>query len=539
MAILECDYLVIGGGTAGCVVAARLSEDPANRVVLLEAGDADSNPLIAIPGALPITGTASRFNWSSYTEPEPDMGGRRLFMSQGRILGGGSSINGMVYTRGQPWDYDQWRDSGCPEWGFEDVLPLFRKSENSARGANHWHGAGGPISVSRGESELPICDEFLSAASGAGCPIVDDFNSDRQEGCGYYDTTVGRGRRSSTAAAFVRPARGRRNLIVITNALAQRLIVSGGRTHGCVYLRHGAVREVRAIREVVVCNGGIRSPQLLMLSGIGPAAQLRQFGIGVTLDASGVGTNLQNHVAYKLQYAVNRPITGYTYLNPLRALGTGLEYVAYRGGYLSRSGTPMGGFLRTAHASNAVPDVQIFLSPALVGRLDNGLFNLLPKEHGFSTFVNQGRPWSRGEIRLASIDAADQPRIIGRYLSDPRDIEVLADGVEMTRDMIMGGRMRSLVEREILPGEAARDRTSLKLHLRENAGQHFHPAGTCRMGEDDEAVVDSRLRVRGLSGLRIADASIMPTLMNGNTAAPIVMIGEKAAEMILEDQARH
>ncbi len=539
MSFIDCDYLVIGGGTAGCVVAARLSENPDNRVVLLEAGEPDSNPLIAVPGALPITGTAGRFNWSSYTEAEPEMDGRKLFMSQGRVLGGSSSINGMVYTRGQPLDYDQWRDLGAIGWGFEDVLPLFRKSEDNERGASRWHGVGGPMAVSRGKSELPICDEFFAAASAAGFPIAEDFNSDQQEGFGYYDTTVGRGRRASTAAAFIRPARRRKNLLVITSALAQRLIVTGGRARGCEYLQHGSVREVRASREIVVCNGAIRSPQLLMLSGIGPAAQLRPLGIGVVHDMPGVGANLQNHVACKLQYTVNKPITGYSYLNPARALRTGLEYVLTRGGYLGHSPTPMGGFLRTAHATNAAPDVQLFLNPALVGKLDQGLWNLLPKEHGFSSFVNQGRPYSRGEIRLASTDASDQPRIIGNYFSDPRDIEVLADGIEMMREAVMGGRLRPLVEREVLPGEAVRDRAGLKTFIRQNAGNHFHVAGTCRMGEDAEAVVDSRLRVRGLDGLRVADASIMPTLMNGNTAAPIVMIGEKAAEMILADQARH
>lgn len=530
----ECDVLIVGGGTAGCVLAARLSEDPACRVVLLEAGDADRHPLLAIPGATAITATVPRFNWSLATEAEPAMQDRKLFISQGRVLGGGSSINGLVYTRGQPWDYDHWRDLGATGWGFDDVLPFFRKSETNEHGASHWHGAAGPVKIARGRSDLEICEPFLAACGAAGVPVVDDLNVGQSDGVGYFDSFIHRGRRSSSASSYLRPALRRPNLTVVTNALATRLILDGERVAGCEYTRHGATCNALAATETVLSAGAIQSPRLLMLSGIGHAAKLEALGIKVAADAPEVGANLQNHVALKLTWTCVKPITAYRYLNPWRAAASGMQYLLARSGYLAQLPTPIGGFLRT-DASLPCPDIQIFINPALVGRVDQGLLNMLPKEHGFSVFVNQGRPWSRGEVSLSSSSPAAPVRIEGRYLTDRRDREVLARGVEMMRDIVQGGPLAPTLGKQLLPGDAVRSRADLDAFMTANASNYWHVSGTCRMGSDATSVVDPRLRVRGVRGLRVADASVMPTLINGNTSGPIMMIAEKAAAMISED----
>ena len=530
-----CDYLIVGGGTAGCVLAARLSEDPACRVVLLEAGDADNHPLLAVPGATAITATVPRFNWSLATEAEPEMADRKLFISQGRVLGGGSSINGLVYTRGQPWDYDHWRDLGATGWGFDDVLPFFRQSETNERGASHWHGDAGPVKIARGRSDLEICEPFLAACGAAGVPVVDDLNVGQSDGVGYFDSFIHRGRRSSSASSYLRPARQRPNLTVVTNALATRLILDGDRVAGCEYTQNGVTCSALATTETVLSAGAIQSPRLLMLSGIGHAAKLEALGIKVAAHAPEVGANLQNHVALKLTWTCVKPITAYRYLNPWRAAASGVEYLLARSGYLAQLPTPIGGFLRT-DSSLPCPDIQIFINPALVGRFDQGLLKMLPKEHGFSVFVNQGRPWSRGEVSLSSNSPTAPMRIEGRYLSDRRDRDVLARGVEMMRDIVQGGPLAPTIGKQLLPGDAVRTRAELDAFITANASNYWHVSGTCRMGSDDDAVVDSRLCVRGVRGLRVADASIMPTLINGNTSGPIMMIAEKAAAMMREDR---
>jgi choline dehydrogenase len=455
-------------------------------------------------------------------------------LSQARVLGGGSSINGMVYTRGQPWDYDHWADLGAAGWSYADVLPLFRKSEASARGADTWHGADGPLGIARGRATLELCQPFLEACAEAGIANVDDLNAGDCDGVGYYDTFVRAGLRSSTASAFLRPARARPNLGIITGAQATRLLIEGGRARGCEFLRDGRLKQAHAAAEVVLCGGALRSPQLLMLSGIGPADALRALGIAVLTNAPQVGANLQNHVSYKLTWSCSRPVTAYRYMNPWRAIGSGLEYFALRRGYLSHAPTPLGGCFRSDPALE-VPDVQFFMNPALVGPLDQGLRKLLPRRHGFSVFVNQGRPRSRGEVRLASADPLAAPRVHGRYLSDPRDREVLARSAEIARGIARQEALAPYVEAELSPGPAVRSRADLEAHIRANAGNHWHVCGTCRMGSDGEAVLDPRLRVLGVAGLRVADASVMPAMPNGNTAAPVIMIAEKAAEMIAAD----
>jgi choline dehydrogenase len=534
--ILECDYLVVGGGTAGCVLAARLSEDRGKRVLLLEAGGRDDHAVMRVPGLVAFTFTSPRFNWSAATEAEPELGGRKLFVSQARVLGGGSSINGMVYSRGQPWDFDHWRDLGCPGWGYEDVLPLFRQSETSERGASRWHGDSGPLAVARGRSELAICEPFLEAVRESGLKVTDDTNAGDGDGIGYYDTTVERGLRSSTSRAFLRPALARPNLEVHTGALATRLVIERGRAVGCEFIQGNEGRLARAAEEVIVSSGALRSPQLLMLSGIGPALHLREHGIAVAVDSPEVGANLQNHVSYKLAWTCSQPVTGYQYLNPAGVLRLAAQYLVSRSGYLSHAPTPLGGLFRSDEALE-VPDLQMFLNPALVGRIDQGLLKLLPREHGFSIFVNQGRPWSRGRVTLASTDPRANPRVFGNYFSDRRDLDVLARGAERLRELAKAKALAPYVEREFLPGPEVRTRTELEAHIRANCSNHWHVSGTCRMGGDDRAVLDARLRVRGIDGLRVADGSVMPTLVNGNTAAPIIMIGEKCAQMVREDAA--
>lgn len=531
-----CDYVVIGGGAAGCVVAARLSENPDCTVVLLEAGPRDLNPLLTVPGALPVVAAAQRFNWQDRTEAEPELGNRALPLSQARVLGGGTSINGMVYTRGQPGDFDRWRDLGCPGWGYEDVLPFFRRSENNERGADRWHGVDGPLRVTRGQSPLPLCEAFLAAGEAAGYRRVDDLCGDEQEGFGYGDVTVADGRRTSASTAFLKPAERRPNLTVVVGAQVSRIVVERGRAVAAEYCRDGAVHRLCAEREIVLCAGAIRSPQVLMLSGIGPAEELRRHGIAALHDAPEVGANLQNHVATKLQYAVTEPVSAYRYLNPGRALATGAQYAFLRGGYLAIAPTPICGFFRSDDGL-AEPDMQVFMNPALYGRIDKGLYDLLPKQHGFTLALNQGRPWSRGDVRLASADPADAPRIFGRYFSDPRDLAALARAVARMRDLVLSGPLRRMVERELLPGPEVKGSDGIAADLRRNAGNHFHVAGTCRMGEDAGAPVDVRLRVKAVDALRVADASVMPALVNGNTAAPVMMIAERAAEMMAADAA--
>ncbi len=532
---METDYLVIGGGAAGCVVAARLSEDPSCRVLLLEAGPGHRHPLLTVPGALPVVATTPRFNWSDVTVAEAGLNGRVQGLPQGRVLGGGTSINGMVYTRGLPSDFDSWAAAGARGWDFESVLPLFRRSENSERGASHWHGDAGPLRVTRGRSDLPVCDLFLDAAGTAGFARPDDLCEGEANGFGWYDAAVSKGRRTSAATAFLAPALRRPNLTVISGAQVLRVIVEKGRAVGAEFLRDGARRVARAMRETILCAGGIRSAQLLLLSGIGPAADLKALGVPVIHDARAVGADLQNHVAYKMQFTCRAPVTAYRYLNPARAVLAGAAYALLRRGYLAYCLTPIGGFFRAGDAGPA--DMQVFMNPALFGRIDRGLLDLLPKRHGFSLSVNQGRPYSRGRVSLASGDPLAPPRIAGHYFSDGRDVKLLARAIERLRDLVLGGPLAAVVEDELQPGPGIRGEAAMVEEIRRNAGNYFHVAGTCRMGEDDGAVVDSRLRVRGIDGLRVADASVMPVLVNGNTAAAVMMIGEKCAEMIRAEAA--
>jgi choline dehydrogenase len=531
------DYVVIGAGAAGCVIAGRLSQMmPDAQIALIEAGGERLGLTTKIPGTAFIASSFRRRNWNFETEPVPALNGRKLSWFQGRILGGSSSINGMLYLRGHSLEFDQWAQLGCHGWSFDQVLPYFKQAETNTRGASEWHGDNGPITVKQSRLDLPICDAFLAAAGEAGFQVVDDLNADVAEGFGRIDTNIANGRRASTALAYVQPARRRGNLELLSQAIAARIVIEDGRARGVEILRRGLRKTVWAEREIVLCGGTVNSPQLLMLSGIGPADHLSNLGIPVVLNAPEVGRNLQNHPSYSLRYACSQPVTAYKYLNPRAAIGIGLRYALTSGGSLGESYVATGGYIRSDPAL-AVSDTIVVMIPALITRRGVGfrLGDLFPKRHGFTVMAGSGRPRSRGHILLRSTDPLAHPRIFPEYFSDAEDLHALARSIRRIRDIMRAPAVRNLIEAELAPGTIDNDQASIEEHIRAGAATFFHPSGTCRMGSDPTAVVDPRLRVNGIQGLRVADASIMPAALNACTHAPTIMIGEKAAAMIAAD----
>jgi len=528
----EFDYIVVGAGSAGCVLANRLTESGKHRVLLLEAGPPDRNIWIHVPLGYGKLFTDARFNWLYQTEPEPELKNRNVIQPRGKVLGGSSSINGLLYIRGQREDFDHWRQLGNSGWSFDDVLPYFRKSEDQQRGGNELHGAGGPLGVAD-VAPHPLCEAFIEAAGQAGFSRNDDFNGPEQEGAGYFQLTARDGRRCSTARAFLKPARKRGNLAVVSRALASRILFEGAKAVGVEYSQDGRLRTARARGEVILSSGAFNSPQLMQLSGVGPADLLKSFGIPVVRDMPGVGADLQDHLQARFNYKCSQPVTVNDAMASLTGrIGMALQYAFNRTGHLSIGAGYAGGFFKT-DPSLASPDVQIhfiLFSAESVGQS----LHTFP---GFIASVCQLRPQSRGHVRIKSVDPAAAPAIQPNYLSAPADRDVMVAGMRLTRRIMSQPAILPYIVEELGPGpQVTRDEDLLDF-VRAKGATVFHPTSTCRMGPDEKAVVDERLRVRGIEGLRVIDASIMPTVVSGNTNAAVIMIAEKGAAMILQDAA--
>jgi choline dehydrogenase len=524
------DYIIVGAGSAGCVLANRLSEDPANRVLLLEAGPSDWHPFIHMPAGLAKLVGKKGVNWDYTTAPEPGLGNRPLWWPRGKVLGGSSSINAMCYIRGNARDYDEWAELGAEGWQWDKVLPYFKRSEGNERGGSELHGGDGPLGVSDPRHKNPLSEVFLEAAAQAGYSPTEDFNGARQDGFGWYQTTTRDGARSSSAQAYLKPVRKRPNLKVITRATASRVTITDGRATGVVYSvdGKGSFHEVAA-REVILSGGAINSPQLLMLSGIGPAAHLRQHGIDVVRDLPGVGGNLQDHLDV---CTLQRCVRGLSY-DQLSDVSVGLQYYLFKKGPGTSNIAETGGFLRSSLAEDERPDIQFHFVPA---QLDDHGRNLLPG-HGYTLHACGLHPRSRGRIHLASASAGDKVRIEAGYLSDPDgyDLKVMLEALRLSREILAQPAFAGYRGEELQPGAQVQDEKDLVDFIRRKAESIYHPVGTCRMGRvgDPDTVVDPQLRVIGVSGLRVVDASVMPKLVSGNTNAPTMMIAERAADLIL------
>ena len=528
------DYIVVGAGSAGCVLANRLTASGQYRVLLIEAGGRDRNPWIHIPLGYGKLFTDPNVNWMYNSEPEPELNNRIIIQPRGKVLGGSSSINGLLYLRGQREDFDHWRQLGNTGWSFEDVLPYFRRSEDQERGADELHGVGGPLAVTNVRDPHPLCEAFIEAAVEAGYPRNDDFNGPTQEGAGYFQLTARNGRRCSTAVGYLKPARKRHNLVIASDALATRVLFDGRRATGVEYIQDGRRIAAHARGEVILSGGAFNSPQLLQLSGVGPAELLRAHGIEVVADMPGVGADLQDHFQGRIQYRCTAPITMNDTVNSWsRSILAGMRYALVRKGILAIGAGYAGAFLRT-DPKLASPDVQIHLIIFSAEKLGAGLHPF----PGFTMSVCQLRPESRGTVRIKSNDPRAAPAIQPNYLSAKLDRDTMVAGMKQMREIMAQPAMRPHIAEERVPGPGCVSDEHLLGYLRQYGTTIFHPTSTCRMGNDAKAVVDERLRVRNFQNLRVADGAIMPTVVSGNTNAAIVMIGEKAADMILQDAKR-
>jgi choline dehydrogenase len=525
---LEADFVIVGAGSAGCVMATRLSEDPSTRVVLLEAGGEDRNRWIHIPLGYGKTFADISVNWCYEAEPDAGANGRRIFWPRGKVLGGSSSINGMVYIRGQHEDFDLWRQFGNTGWSSTDVLPYFKRAQHQVRGASEFHSTGGPLCVSDTSEHHPICEAFIAGAMELGYERNDDFNGAKQDGVGYHQTTTRNGKRCSTAVGYLHPVRNRPNLRVVTGALAEKILFEGKRAVGVAFREYGQPRTVLAAREVILCGGAVNSPQLLLLSGVGPADQLAQFDIPVVHELRGVGQSLQDHYSAPIKLKCRLPITVNDVMQSnVKKLKVGLQYYLFRTGPLTMAAGPAALFVRTRQEL-ATPDVKISVAPFSSDKLQDGLHPW----SGFGLTVYQLRPESRGEIRLKSANPADPPAMLPNYLATETDRRAIVDGLKIGRRILATSPMRHYVAEEYQPGASVTTDEQLLLHARNTGNTVFHPTSTCKMGVDAMAVVDPELRVYGIEGLRVVDASIMPTVISGNTNAATIMIGEKAADMV-------
>jgi choline dehydrogenase len=528
------DFIIVGAGSAGCVLANRLSADGRHRVLLLEAGGQDLNPWIHVPLGYGKLFLDEKVNWRFHTEPEPNLDDRRIFQPRGKVLGGSSSINGLVYVRGQRQDFDGWRQAGNVGWGFEDVLPYFIRAEDQARGADGYHGVGGPLSVSDQREPHPLCDAFILASQQAGHPRNDDFNGAQQEGAGYFQTTSRRGRRCSAAVAYLNPAKARRNLKIVTHAHVARVLFQGRRAVGVEWRKGGETLSATAQREVILSAGAIQTPQLLQLSGVGPGALLQDLGLPVVHDSAGVGENLQDHLQARCVFRCREKITfNDDMANPLRVAMTGLRYLLQQKGPLTVSAGYAGGFFRT-DPRLATPDIEVHFINFSVNKMGDALDPF----SGFTASSCQLRPESRGHVRAKTPRVQDAPAIFCNFLGTETDRAAQVAGIKLIRDIIAQPALQSFFESERLPGSEARTDADILAYIRANAGSIYHPSCTARMGVDPGAVVDLRLKVIGVEGLRVADASITPSVVSGNCNAAVIMIGEKAADLVLEDARR-
>jgi choline dehydrogenase len=529
------DYVIVGAGSAGCVLANRLSENRQTQVLLLEAGGSDRHPLLTMPLGFLAASRSPELDWGYTSEPEPHMNGRSLLLPRGRVLGGCSTINGMIYMRGHPSDYDQWRDLGCSGWGHADVLPYFRKMESSWRGASDIHGADGPLTVLPVDSKRLGGDPVWQAARAAGHEFTTDFSAGSGTGFGECEVTVDRkGRRASTSRAYLRPAASRPNLSVLTGAMVTRVLINNGRATGVSFIRNGASDQVQARREVILCGGSYNSPQLLMLSGIGPAEHLQQHGIEVLVDLPGVGRNLSEHPVVYAEFTTRKPITFLNSLRFDRLVISALRWALTGSGPLSSLVCSCVLMMKTLpHLQR--PDIQLMVLPV---RLDArpwfpGIGTR--QTHVYSVMVIQLHPQSRGRLELRSANPFDRPKISLNLLSTENDLAELRRGIAAVRQLFSTSPLAELIDSEIKPGAQISSDAALDAYLRDNVRVTQHPVGTCSMGVSSDAVVSPRLLVRGVEGLRVVDASIMPTVPGGNTNAAVIMIAEKAADMIKED----